>query len=162
MDVGPVDIQYKHFAHHHAGTSPSTLLLVTLGPVILACGGFYEVHTTREALFPPAAFKSLTVGKKLASRGRIFEISYESSSDHSDCHIPSQLRIHFRHILPCSLLPSKVVPCLVSGSDFDFMICIGCEWYDPTASWCTDAAIFTRIIIGFDASRLVYWILPEA
>lgn len=41
--------------------SPSTLLLVILGPVILACGGFYEVHTTREALFPPAAFKSLTV-----------------------------------------------------------------------------------------------------
>ncbi|KAG2077021.1 MFS general substrate transporter, partial [Suillus decipiens] len=41
--------------------SPSTLLLVIFGPVILACGGFYEVHTTREALFPPAAFKSLTV-----------------------------------------------------------------------------------------------------
>ncbi|KAG1885617.1 major facilitator superfamily domain-containing protein [Suillus subluteus] len=41
--------------------SPSTLLLVILGPVILACGGFYEVYTTREALFPPAVFKSLTV-----------------------------------------------------------------------------------------------------
>lgn len=41
--------------------SLSTLLLVTLGPVILACGGFYEVHTTREALFPPAVFKNLTV-----------------------------------------------------------------------------------------------------
>lgn len=49
------------FAMSHGWTSPSTLLLVTLGPVILACGGFYEVHTTREALFPPAAFKSLTV-----------------------------------------------------------------------------------------------------
>lgn len=58
--------------HHHAGASPSTLLLVILGPVILVCAGFYEVHTTREALFPPAAFKSLTVGKKLALRGFLF------------------------------------------------------------------------------------------
>ncbi|KAG2156490.1 major facilitator superfamily domain-containing protein [Suillus bovinus] len=49
------------FAMSNGWTSPSTLLLVTLGPVILACGGFYEVHTTREALFPPAVFKSLTV-----------------------------------------------------------------------------------------------------
>lgn len=49
------------FAMSDGWTSPSTLLLVTLGPVILACGGFYEVHTTREALFPPAAFKSITV-----------------------------------------------------------------------------------------------------
>jgi hypothetical protein len=49
------------FAMSNGWTSPSTLLLVTLGPVILACGGFYEVYTTREALFPPAAFKNLTV-----------------------------------------------------------------------------------------------------
>ncbi|KAG0703136.1 major facilitator superfamily domain-containing protein [Suillus ampliporus] len=49
------------FAMSSGWTSPSTLLLVILGPVILACGGFYEVHTTREALFPPAAFKNLTV-----------------------------------------------------------------------------------------------------
>ncbi|KAJ8596466.1 amino acid permease ScVBA-like protein [Rhizopogon salebrosus TDB-379] len=49
------------FAMSNGWTSPSTLLLVILGPVILACAGFYEVHTTREALFPPAAFKSLTV-----------------------------------------------------------------------------------------------------
>jgi hypothetical protein len=150
----------QHFTHHHAVKSPSTLLLVTLGPVILACGGFYEVHTTREALFPPAVFKSLTVGKKLASRGKLFYISNESFSDHSNCHIPSQFRIHFRHILPCTLLPSKVVSCLVGESNSDLMI--GCEWYDPTASWYTDVAIFTRIIIGFGASRLVYFILPEA
>lgn len=39
---------------------------------------------------------------------------------------------------------------------------VGREWYDPAASWCADVAIFTRIIIGFDASRLVYWILAEA
>ncbi|OAX44881.1 MFS general substrate transporter [Rhizopogon vinicolor AM-OR11-026] len=49
------------FAMSNGWASPSTLLLVILGPVILICGGFYEVHTTREALFPPAAFKSLTV-----------------------------------------------------------------------------------------------------
>ncbi|KAG1783639.1 major facilitator superfamily domain-containing protein [Suillus placidus] len=49
------------FAMSNGWTSPSTLLLVTLGPVILACGGFYEVRTTREALFPPTAFKSITV-----------------------------------------------------------------------------------------------------
>jgi hypothetical protein len=42
------------------------------------------------------------------------------------------------------------------------MIRIGCEWYDPIASWYKNAAIFTRIIIGFGASRLVYWILSEA
>lgn len=124
--------------------------------MILACGGFYEVHTTREALFPPAAFKNLTVGKKVAWRGRLFDISYESCSDHSNCHIPSQLRIYCRHILSCTILPSKVVSCLVGGFDSDFVIRIGSEWYDPTASWCADAAIFTRIIAGFDASRLVH------
>lgn len=49
------------FAMSDGWTSPSTLSLVTIGPVILACAGFYEVHTTREALFPPASFKNLTV-----------------------------------------------------------------------------------------------------
>ncbi|KAH7918405.1 MFS general substrate transporter [Leucogyrophana mollusca] len=48
------------FAMSNGWGSPSTLTLVILGPVILACGGFYEVRTTRDALFPPAAFKNIT------------------------------------------------------------------------------------------------------
>jgi uncharacterized membrane protein len=38
---------------------------------------------------------------------------------------------------------------------------VGCEWSDPTASWCTYVAIFPRIIIGVNAGRLVYWVLAE-
>ena len=44
------------------GTSPSTLTLIMIGPLILIFGGFYEVHTSRDALFPPVAFRSLTAG----------------------------------------------------------------------------------------------------
>jgi hypothetical protein len=57
--------------------------------VILTCGGFYEVHTTREALFPPAAFKSLTVGKKIAWRGRL-------STSHMN-HVVIILTVTFLH-----------------------------------------------------------------
>lgn len=45
------------------GTAPSTLLLISLGLVVLVCGGFYEVYTKREALFPPTTFKDLSAGK---------------------------------------------------------------------------------------------------
>jgi len=61
--------------HFHSGTSPSTLLLIIFGPVILACGGFYETRTTRDALFPPAAFKNLTLGKKLALSGLLSTVN---------------------------------------------------------------------------------------
>lgn len=44
------------------GTSPSTLSLIIFGPLILVLGGYYEAHTSRDALFPPVAFRSLTVG----------------------------------------------------------------------------------------------------
>lgn len=44
------------------GTAVSTLLLIILGVVVLICGGFYEMRTKREALFPPAAFNNLTTG----------------------------------------------------------------------------------------------------
>lgn len=44
------------------GTSPATLLLIIFGPLILILGGYYEAHTSRDALFPPVAFRSLTVG----------------------------------------------------------------------------------------------------
>ncbi|KAH7915108.1 major facilitator superfamily domain-containing protein [Hygrophoropsis aurantiaca] len=48
------------FAMSNGWNSPSTLLLVILGIIVLICGGFYEVWTTRDALFPPAAFKNPT------------------------------------------------------------------------------------------------------
>jgi len=49
------------FATSNGWTSPSTLTLIIIGPLILIFGGFYEVHTSRDALFPPVAFRSLTV-----------------------------------------------------------------------------------------------------
>ncbi|KAF9229583.1 MFS general substrate transporter [Gyrodon lividus] len=49
------------FAMGNGWTSPSTLSLIISGPLILIFGGYYEAHTKRDALFPPAAFRSLTV-----------------------------------------------------------------------------------------------------
>ncbi|KAF9243867.1 major facilitator superfamily domain-containing protein [Melanogaster broomeanus] len=49
------------FAMSSGWTSPSTLSLILSGPVTLVVGGFYEAHTKRDALFPPTAFRSLTV-----------------------------------------------------------------------------------------------------
>ncbi|KAH7883836.1 MFS general substrate transporter [Phlebopus sp. FC_14] len=49
------------FATGSGWTSPSTLSLITGGVLVLIFGGFYEVNTKRDALFPPAAFKSFTV-----------------------------------------------------------------------------------------------------
>lgn len=49
------------FAINNGWTSPSTLSLVILGPLVLALGGFHEVCTSRDALFPPSAFGSSTV-----------------------------------------------------------------------------------------------------
>ncbi|KAN0100844.1 Drug:H+ antiporter-2 family protein [Tylopilus felleus] len=49
------------FATSNGWTSASTISLIVIGPLILIIGGFYEVHTTRDALFPPAAFRSLTI-----------------------------------------------------------------------------------------------------
>ncbi|KIJ68672.1 hypothetical protein HYDPIDRAFT_82506 [Hydnomerulius pinastri MD-312] len=49
------------FAMSNGWASPFTLSLIISGPLILVCGGLYEVHTKRDALFPPAAFKNLTI-----------------------------------------------------------------------------------------------------
>lgn len=49
------------FAMDVGWNSPSTLSFVISGPLVLVLGGFYEVHTKRDALFPPSAFKDLTV-----------------------------------------------------------------------------------------------------
>ncbi|KAI9572725.1 major facilitator superfamily domain-containing protein [Boletus coccyginus] len=49
------------FATSNGWTSPSTLTLIMIGPLILIFGSFYEVHTSRDALFPPVAFRSLTI-----------------------------------------------------------------------------------------------------
>ncbi|TFY57163.1 hypothetical protein EVJ58_g7195 [Rhodofomes roseus] len=44
-------------------TSPLTLCLIILGLVIFIIGGMYDVRTKRNALFPPAVFTDLTIGK---------------------------------------------------------------------------------------------------
>ncbi|KAJ7596686.1 amino acid permease ScVBA-like protein [Mycena floridula] len=49
------------FAADQGWTSPFTVVLITTGPAILLCGGWYERRTTRESLFPAAAFEDLTV-----------------------------------------------------------------------------------------------------
>ncbi|KAI0067750.1 major facilitator superfamily MFS-1 [Artomyces pyxidatus] len=49
------------FASSSGWTAPSTLALIIAGLVLLLCAGFYEVRTTREALFPPAAFKNTNI-----------------------------------------------------------------------------------------------------
>ncbi|KAI6031973.1 amino acid permease ScVBA-like protein [Pisolithus microcarpus] len=49
------------FAMDVGWNSPSTLSFVIPGPLVLVMGGFYEVHTKRDALFPPSAFKDSTV-----------------------------------------------------------------------------------------------------
>ncbi|KAG6828608.1 hypothetical protein H0H92_007303 [Tricholoma furcatifolium] len=43
-----------------SGRAISTLVPITLGLLILICGGFYEVHTSRDPLFPASTFKNLT------------------------------------------------------------------------------------------------------
>ncbi|KAH8100459.1 MFS general substrate transporter [Cristinia sonorae] len=48
------------FASLNGWRRPSTICLVVGGLVVLACGGVYEVRTSRDALFPPSAFKNLT------------------------------------------------------------------------------------------------------
>ncbi|KAL6304166.1 amino acid permease ScVBA-like protein [Sparassis latifolia] len=40
----------------------STLLLIIVGVIVLVGGGFYEIHTRRDALFPPAVFRDPTMG----------------------------------------------------------------------------------------------------
>lgn len=44
-----------------------------IGPLILIIGGFYEVHTGRDALFPPIAFRSFTIGMEFPI-GNIHEL----------------------------------------------------------------------------------------
>jgi hypothetical protein len=45
------------------GVTASTLIPIILGLMILACGGVYEAHTDRDALFPVATFSDLTIGE---------------------------------------------------------------------------------------------------
>ncbi|KAF9073817.1 major facilitator superfamily domain-containing protein [Rhodocollybia butyracea] len=40
--------------------SPSTIVLIILGLIILVFGSLYETYTTRDSLFPPTIFKSRT------------------------------------------------------------------------------------------------------
>lgn len=46
-----------------SGASPPTLCLIILGLMIFIIGGMYDVRTKRDALFPPAVFTDLTIGK---------------------------------------------------------------------------------------------------
>ncbi|KAL0950812.1 hypothetical protein HGRIS_007576 [Hohenbuehelia grisea] len=48
------------FGSENGWSSPSTLILIVLGLVVLLSGGIYEVRTTREALFPTSVFRDLT------------------------------------------------------------------------------------------------------
>jgi hypothetical protein len=45
------------------GDSPITLCLIIPGIVLLILGAFYEVRTSRDALFPPILFNDLSCGK---------------------------------------------------------------------------------------------------
>ncbi|KAI0322301.1 major facilitator superfamily domain-containing protein [Amylostereum chailletii] len=49
------------FASASGWKAPSTLALIIVGIVILLGAGIYESETTREALFPPLAFKSVNI-----------------------------------------------------------------------------------------------------
>lgn len=49
------------FATEIGWSHPSTLILITLGPLILSLGIFYETRTKRDALFPPQVFSQLPI-----------------------------------------------------------------------------------------------------
>ncbi|EIW86443.1 MFS general substrate transporter [Coniophora puteana RWD-64-598 SS2] len=51
-----------NFAMSYGWYAPITIVLTVMGPIILITGGIYEAYTKRDALFPPAAFRSLIVG----------------------------------------------------------------------------------------------------
>jgi len=51
-----------NFAMSYGWYAPMTIVLTVMGPIILITGGIYEAYTTRDALFPLAAFRSLIVG----------------------------------------------------------------------------------------------------
>lgn len=55
-----------------------TLTLIILGIVILICGGFYELRTKREALFPRAIFNNLTTGKKMKAKLRETQLRFST------------------------------------------------------------------------------------
>ncbi|KAJ3576145.1 hypothetical protein NP233_g632 [Leucocoprinus birnbaumii] len=48
------------FANEAGWLSVSTLLLISMGLVVLVCGGIYERYSTRECLFPSTIFKDFT------------------------------------------------------------------------------------------------------
>ncbi|KAF8898411.1 amino acid permease ScVBA-like protein [Infundibulicybe gibba] len=48
------------FASDNGWSAPSTILLISLGFVILGCGGVYETYTKRDCLFPPSTFRNRT------------------------------------------------------------------------------------------------------
>lgn len=49
------------FASSNSWTAPSTVVLIIVGALLLACAGWYELNTSRDALFPPTAFKNITI-----------------------------------------------------------------------------------------------------
>ncbi|KIK71339.1 hypothetical protein GYMLUDRAFT_90316 [Collybiopsis luxurians FD-317 M1] len=48
------------FATTSGWRSPSTIILIVSGLLILFCGSLYEVYTTRDSLFPPTMLKNRT------------------------------------------------------------------------------------------------------
>jgi len=69
----PFKLCYASFTDLRSqGAAPSTLSLIIFGPVVLACGSLYELYTTRDALFPPTAFKDMTTGPYSLCLSEIF------------------------------------------------------------------------------------------
>ncbi|KAI0768563.1 amino acid permease ScVBA-like protein [Trametes elegans] len=56
-----------NFATQLGWTAPSTLALIVIGVFVLAAAAIYEVRTTRDALFPPIAFRDRTIVITLAT-----------------------------------------------------------------------------------------------
>jgi hypothetical protein len=59
----PACLERELTRHLSSGIAASTLTLIIIGAVLLLCAGVYEWKTTRDALFPPSAFKSSNVGE---------------------------------------------------------------------------------------------------
>lgn len=82
------------------------MVLIIVGALLLACAGWYELNTSRDALFPPTAFKNITIGKLAYCFSKLSYVD-DISSYHSDRQLSSQFRIQRRDILFGSVLPGK-------------------------------------------------------
>lgn len=65
--MGLGDIPHSSTDLLFLGRSPWTLSLIIAGLVVLIVAGFYEVRTTRDALFPRTAFTDRTTSESLGS-----------------------------------------------------------------------------------------------